>query len=174
MSFATLQNAFLHWAPLLTGAAPYLALCAFVFSLMALVFIVLLERRLARLTGGKRASLEETLAVLNRDMQEMHAFRAELERYLKLAEARLRGAVSGVGVVRFNPFREGHGGNQSFAAALLDEHGTGVVISTLYARERVGVYAKPLEGGRSSFELTDEEREAVEKARTAIAGRKKL
>ena len=77
-------------------------------------------------------------------------------------------------MVRFNPFSgDGSGGNQSFAAAFLDEKGSGVVLSSLYARDRVGLYAKPIEKGASSFELTKEEKEALERAQESIAKRKK-
>ena len=81
-----------------------------------------------------------------------------------------RGAVQGVGLIRFNPFEgKGQGGNQSFALALLDEHHSGVVFSTLYSRDRVGVYGKNVEGGTSSYDLTPEEKAAIEQAVRAIA-----
>ena len=77
--------------------------------------------------------------------------------------------------MRFNPFGGTTGGNQSFAVALLDEKHSGVVFSTLYARDRVGVYAKPVEAGASSFELTGEEREAIEKAKESmVIGRNRM
>ncbi|MEK7612805.1 MAG: DUF4446 family protein [Patescibacteria group bacterium] len=159
---------------LLTSAAPMLALAAFLLALLALVVFTLLERRLSALTHGKNGTIEETLALLTRDMKEFQAFRTELEAYLKIAEMRLRGSVQGIGIVRFNPFQgDGSGGNQSFAIALLDEFGHGVVLSTLYARDRVGVYCKPIEGGKSLFETSDEERQAIEQARKHIADHKK-
>ncbi len=109
-----------------------------------------------------------------RDMKEFKEFRTELEKYLKLAESRLRGSVSGIGIVRFNPFSgEGQGGNQSFALAVLDEQGSGVVLSTLYSRDRVGVYAKPLAAFASTYELSDEEKQAIERAREQIAKHRK-
>ncbi|MDE1925290.1 MAG: DUF4446 family protein [Patescibacteria group bacterium] len=154
-------------------AAPYTAAGALVLALASFLYMLALRRRLARLLMGRTGSLEETIAVLAREMQEMKAFRGELEKYLKLVETRLRGGLSGLGVVRFNPFAgTGQGGNQSFAAALLDEEGHGVVLSTLYARDRVGVYAKPIEHGSSSYELTGEEKEAIQKAQGAVAARK--
>ena len=103
-------------------------------------------------------------------MRDMQEFKSEVERYLKLVEQRLRGSVSGVGVVRFNPFSTGgQGGNQSFATAFLDEEGSGVVFSTLYARNHVGVYAKPIDKGLSTYELSDEEKGAIAEARRSIA-----
>jgi len=158
----------------LTGAAPFIAVGASLLALLSLIYATLLERRLSRLTLGRSGSLEETLTVLSREMREMQEFKGEVERYLKLVEQRLRGSVSGVGVVRFNPFvTDGQGGNQSFAIALLDEEGFGVVFSTLYARNHVGVYAKPLERGISTYELSDEEKRAIAEARQSIAAHKK-
>ena len=174
MSGTSLQPALAHASVYLAAAAPYLALSAALFSLLALIAMTLLERRLVRLTLGRGGTLEETLSVLGRDMKEMQTFRGELEKYLKLSESRLRGSVQGVGVVRFNPFEgQGQGGNQSAAVAFLDEKGSGVVFSTLYARDRVGVYAKPIENGTSTFELTAEERQALEIARAKVVAHKK-
>ena len=156
----------------LSAAAPYAALGALLLAVLGLVLLFLLRRRIGRLARGKNGSMEETIDLLAREMKEMQEFRAELEQYLKFAESRLRGSVQGVGVVRFNPF-EAQGGNQSFAAAFLDERGDGAVFSTLYARERVSVYCKPIEGGSSTFDLTDEEKEAINRAKQSIAKNKK-
>jgi hypothetical protein len=154
--------------------APYIAAAAVLIAFLALISITLVERRLSRLTLGRNGSLEEALAVLSREMKETREFRSEVERYLKLVEGRLRGSVSGVGLVRFNPFAaDGQGGNQSFAAAFIDEEGSGVVLSTLYARNHVGVYAKPLINGASTYELSQEEKEAIEQARQSAARHKK-
>jgi hypothetical protein len=158
----------------LTLAAPYAALAALVLAIVLLFMHLSLRRRLARLALGRNGSIEETIAILMRDMKEFKEFRTELEKYLKLAESRLRGSVSGLGVVRFNPFSgEGQGGNQSFALAALDEQGQGVVLSTLYSRDRVGVYAKPLSAFASTYELSDEEKQAIERAREQIAKHRK-
>jgi hypothetical protein len=74
-----------------------------------------------------------------------------------------RGTIRNVGVVRFNPFPDA-GGDQSFAIALLDSEGTGVVISSLHARTDTRVFAKPVEGGRSRYPLSEEEQDAIRKA----------
>ena len=98
-----------------------------------------------------------------------------MEVYLKHVEVRLQHSTQGVGFVRFNPFPTGGGGggNQSFAVAFIDEKLSGVVLSTLYARDRVGVYGKPIEKGTSSFELTAEEKEAIEKAKLSLSAHRK-
>jgi hypothetical protein len=155
-------------------AAPYAALGALVLALIGVVYALFLGARLRRLALGRSGSLEETIGVLSREVRELKTFRGELEQYLKFAEARLRSGVSGVGIVRFNPFSgDGSGGNQSFAVALVDERGFGVVLSSLYARDRASVYAKSIESWASPHELSQEEKAAIEKAKGQIAARKK-
>jgi hypothetical protein len=169
MSAASLKGALAHTSYYLALAAPWVAAGAFVLAVIALLLLLGLRRRLARLALGRTGSIEESVNILLRDSKEMKKFRSELEQYLKLAESRLRGSIRGVGLVRFNAYGGSTGGNQSFAVALLDERRSGVVFSTLYARDRVGVYAKPIEAGASTFELTQEEREALEKAKQSMA-----
>jgi hypothetical protein len=70
------------------------------------------------------------------------------------------------GMVRFNPFSH-TGGDHSFALALADANGYGVVVSSLHARDSTRVYAKALADWESSYPLTDEEQEAIAKARGA-------
>lgn len=73
-------------------------------------------------------------------------------------------SITKVGLVRFNPFSD-TGGDQSFAAALLDANDNGIVLSSLHSRGTTRVFSKPVKGGKSDYNLSDEEKEAVEKAR---------
>lgn len=150
----------------ITLAAPYLALGALVLAIVGIGFAYWLHRRMRLLTLRRGDSLEDTLGELTRRARELQTFREELEVYLKGAETRIQKSVQGIGVVRFNPFEgDGSGGNQSFSAAFVDEHGDGIVLSAIYSRTgQTSVYGKPLLRGTSTFELTDEEREAIRKA----------
>jgi hypothetical protein len=65
-----------------------------------------------------------------------------------------------VAVHRYDAF-EDMGGKLSFSAAFLDAHGTGVVISCINGRMEARTYAKPVEQGRSSYNLSPEEQEAI-------------
>ncbi len=73
---------------------------------------------------------------------------------------RVAGAVQHVGVVRFDAFRD-LGGLLSFAVALLDDRGNGLVFSSIYGRSESRTYAKPVVERSSSYELSPEEREAI-------------
>jgi len=71
--------------------------------------------------------------------------------------------VQKVGVVRFNPFEE-TGGDQSFSIALLNGYNTGLVVTVLHARQRTRLYVKPIKKGRSTLELSAEEKKAIGEA----------
>jgi len=72
--------------------------------------------------------------------------------------------VQKVGLVRFNPFSE-TGGDHSFSLALLNAKDDGIVLTGLHSRERTRLYLKPLKKGRSEYELSTEEKKAIEKAK---------
>ncbi len=139
---------------------------AFIVIVIALIVIILkLNSRVSKLLEGKDAkSLEDTLIHIIDEIKRMNAAQEGTDKIIKDLNKRLKTSVTGVGVVRFNPFTNS-GGNQSFAVALLNEHGNGVIISTLYGRERTSIFAKPVVKFKSEYELTKEEVEALEEAK---------
>lgn len=68
-----------------------------------------------------------------------------------------------LGLVRFDAFDE-MGGKLSFSAALVDDHGDGVVITAINGRHEARMYAKRIENGRSDHNLSSEEEEAISEA----------
>jgi hypothetical protein len=71
--------------------------------------------------------------------------------------------VRRVGILRYDAF-EDVGGRLSFSCALLDEHGTGVVITSINGRQETRVYAKPVTRSTSTYNLSLEEEEAIRQA----------
>jgi len=65
------------------------------------------------------------------------------------------------------------GGDQSFSLALLDKRNSGVVITSLYAREGNRVYGKPIKEGTSEYPLSEEEKKAIEEAKKTNGDGKK-
>lgn len=130
-----------------------------------------LERRLAGITRGEDGqSLERVLAAHLMRVAEVEADLADAAKRLSGLEGDARHAFQRIGFVRFNPF-EDTGGNQSFALALLDADGDGVVVSSLHARGLTRIYAKALGAGRPEATLSAEEAEAVTLALGASLGR---
>jgi len=139
--------------------------------LVALVWLVALTVRLSRavrtyreLTGGvKPGNLEQIMSMHVGRINQHDRRLTEVDEALRNLTAVLVGAIQRVGLIRFNPFDE-TGGDQSFAIALLDQQGHGLVLSSLHNRTETRVYAKPVEGGRSRYTLSDEEQQAVTQA----------
>lgn len=138
-------------------------LSGFIIFLL-IIWIIRLEIRFSRLTAGKSDNLEDSIMHLKDKQQEAEKFMGEMEKYLTDVEKRLQKSVQAVETVRFNAF-DGVGANQSFATALLNQHGDGVIFSSLYGRERTSVFSKPLKNHASEHGLSDEEKQAVKKAK---------
>lgn len=120
-----------------------------------------LEHRLKTLfTASSGADLEAMLQSYLAQVQETASQVRDLNALAKRLQVAARYSLQHMGVVRFNPFPD-TGGNQSFAIALVDGHGNGVVISSLHAREGTRVYAKPLKNWESDYALTEEEKQAI-------------
>lgn len=131
--------------------------------ILLVIWVITLERRITKLLSGKSgASLEEIIARHAGSLEELFHSRTEIQGELAKLDARIKRKMETARTKRFNPFAgTGTGGNQSFATALLDEKGDGVVLSTLYSREKVSIFAKPVKDRTSEFELTEEEQEVL-------------
>ena len=121
------------------------------------------------LIGVDSAHIGESLTHVSGELAELKTFRTETEAYLASAEQRLQKGIRSVHTVRFNPFKgTGGGGNQSFATTLLNEKGDGVIISSLYSREYVSVFSKPVAGFVSEHGLSEEETESLSHAKKGL------
>ena len=78
-------------------------------------------------------------------------------------QALVDASVRHVALLRFDAF-EDVGGRLSFSCALLDDHGTGVVLTSINGRQETRVYAKPISEGASSYNLSAEEAETIRQA----------
>jgi len=139
-------------------------------TVILIVWIIRLETRINKLLQGKNIdSIEDAIVKINEDSKTLHSFRNDSVEYLKNIEARLKRSVQAVETIRYNPFKgTGSGGNQSFATAFVNEKGDGAVISSLYSRDHVGIFSKPIKKFVSEFEMTEEERLALKSAKDSL------
>ncbi len=120
------------------------------------------EKRLKRFfQGNKACDLEESFHLLDQKIKELETTKKEHTQILTNHNSRLQHMVKSVPLTRFNPFPEA-GGNQSFAMSLIDEQGNGVILSSLYARDRMSVFAKGVQTGKGQQELSSEEQKILE------------
>ena len=110
----------------------------------------------------KITSIDEKLEILDKSDKKI------VEEMNKL-ENKLGNSLQNTEVIRFNPFKnDGVGGDQSFAATLLNKKGDGLIISSLYARENVRVFAKPVKNWESKYELSEEEKSVLSKTKSLV------
>ncbi len=133
-------------------------------SLWLIIITILLVRLMTHyqsLTKGLAqkdliSALNSFIAKTGQNHEAIESVRKELENEKKNGQLHLQH----LGFKRFNPFTD-TGGNQSFILSLLDENGTGVVISSLHSRENTRVYAKQIEKGRCPDQELSKEEQAV-------------
>jgi uncharacterized protein DUF4446 len=144
-----------------------LAVVAVVLSISALLLSVgrsWFERRDRSLGGGRG---DERIDVLvethSRGIDRLERAMRQLATGEKRLAERMQATVQHVGVVRFDAF-EDMGGRLSFSAALLDDNGDGVVITSINGRKDTRCYAKQVRNRTSIHNLSEEEEQAIREA----------
>jgi hypothetical protein len=124
-----------------------------------------LHRSYALLQAGE--GRETIVDVMARTMEDFAELRDEVQRLevgLSATQRDLAMALRHVSVVRYDAFGD-MGGRFSFSAALLDDAGDGLVITSIHARSETRTYLKGLARGDSDITLSPEEQQAVRIAR---------
>lgn len=120
-----------------------------------------LQQKYDFFTQGDNKNWDE---ILTQTLTEVRAAKddlKELEEHQKAMREQMKGCVQKVKLMRYNAFTD-TGSNLSYSLAVLDENNNGVVLSSLYGREDNRTYAKPVENGKSTYQLSDEEKEVLE------------
>ena len=157
--------------PLDIATLSILAVALAIAVVVLVLWVAWLQRSLAvrrprrrRVVGeGESVGLDE---LLDRQFRRLDTVAERVDALNRLhhdLEGLAQRSIQKVGVVRFNPFAD-TGGDQSFAVALLDAEGNGVVLSSLHGRADTRIFAKPVRAGRSKHALSDEEQDAIRKA----------
>lgn len=138
-----------------------LVLIALGLSLLAVFFGVV--------GGGRRSDVgatppaDEVVGTLLTRIERIERAVRTLHGTDKRQQLQIEAGVRRVGLLRYDAF-EDVGGRLSFSCALLDEHGNGVVLTSINGRQETRVYAKPVQAGASSYNLSNEEAEAIRQA----------
>jgi hypothetical protein len=162
----------------LTSTQGIVALAAAAVAVAALVLAIVLAVKLRRLRAAQRSVLGEAgerdlvahAARLETGFVELRDWIEEtaqhLEERMRNADARMDGCIAYRSLIRYDAYGE-MSGRQSSSMALLDEHRSGVVVSSILHRDQARVYVKQVVEGESELDLSPEEQEAID---TALAG----
>lgn len=139
----------------------------------ALILACVLWVRVARARAAQRAllgdgpdtvNLVDGQAALAGDIRalraDLDALRARVEGEARFVRDELATVIRFQGLVRYDAYRD-MGGGQSWSMALLDEGGSGTVMSCLHARDHARVYVKDVVEGASGQRLSPEEARAI-------------
>lgn len=140
------------------------ALVAFLTTVFLALRLSKVRRHYALLRGDGEP--RDVIAVVNNAMKKLGAQERRIDGLAASLEEQAaigRFAIQRFGIVRYDAFEE-MGGQLSFSAAFLDDHGDGVLISSINGRTETRTYAKPVKALASSHNLSDEERRAIEAA----------
>lgn len=132
---------------------------------LLLLWVIVLEWRISKfLKGSSGKTLEGSITTLISENKDHKATSKKTDERLSRLEKDITEDLAKIGLMKFNAFSE-QGGNQSFALALLDRNGNGILFSSMYTRERVSTYMKNIENFTCSSDLLPEEKKALEKAK---------
>lgn len=137
--------------------------------LTALIFLMIRFQRKLNLftTGSNGSSLESVMQELLKKQENSQINHKKLYDIVQTIHNRVTTSHRGFALMKYNAY-ENIGGNQSFSFVLLDENGTGMVLSSLYSRERSNVFAKPISQFKSEIELTRDEQKVLKQAMESL------
>lgn len=149
----------------------YLLILTFIVIVLFVGFFILLvnnvkmnkkyKKFMQKLGDGK--NLEEDLENFMYKVDRVEKQNVEITNFCKNLDDDISKCIQKVGIVRYSAFKD-TGSDLSFAVALLNDENSGVVFNGIYSREMSNIYAKPIDCGKSTYTLSEEEAEALEKA----------
>lgn len=115
------------------------------------------QRRLQALTRGiDGRNLEEVFAAHLETVARVDRRMDAVEQAVAVLQAQIPHCLQKISLLRYDAFDD-VGGEQSFTVALLDQRGDGILLTSVYSRMDVRVYAKSIRNGRASHTLSAEE-----------------
>lgn len=135
-----------------------------------LIFLTYRQQKMYKRVGevfdtSKNGDIYKILEKYLKETKEVESYAKKVEIEMAKISKKMQKSIQKIGFVRYNPFgKNDTGGNQSFSIALLDNDDSGLVITSMHAREGTRVYGKSVSQGKSTNTLSDEEVEAIEKA----------
>ena len=149
----------------------FLIVISVVLCILVIAFIVLLVKLFSinkkyktfinKLGNGN--NIEEDLENYMYRVERVEKQNAEIREIINSIDANMANCIQKIGIVRYNAFKD-TGSDLSFALAMLDEKNNGVVLNGIYSREMSNIYAKPVENGKSTYTISEEEQQAIQKA----------
>ena len=149
----------------------YLFVILFVLQVAIIVLLCLVYDKYNRLQnsynvfmkGKNGKSLEKSIFRRFEKLKKIEKLAEENREEIDKIYKKMEGHYQKVGIVKYDAFHE-MGGDLSFALTMLDENNTGWILNAMHSREGCYTYIKEVIKGESYIELSEEERDCLEKA----------
>lgn len=109
-------------------------------------------------------NIENTFKEIEKMVNNVNEENKIIKANCKSLEKQLNECFQNIGIVKYDAFDD-VGSKLSFAIALLDNNENGFIINSVYGRSSSNVYAKRIENGNSLQTLSEEEINALNKAK---------
>ena len=152
-----------------SSVADALTVTGVVLGVLALLVAVAAWLRLGRMkrdytvlqgSEGQTGSFVEAVARKSAEVDALRRDVAVVSGRLEQTRADVADSIRHVAVVRFDAFGD-MGGRLSFAVALLDDAGDGLVVTSINGRSETRTYAKGVKAGASDQTLSPEEEQVI-------------
>ena len=148
----------------------YVFIVLFVLQIILIILLVLLNDKYKRLQktysvfmrGKNGKSIEKNILKKFEELDEISALVKVNEKEIEEIRKKMEGHYQKAGIVKYDTFHE-MGGNLSFALTMLDENDNGWIFNAMHSREGCYTYIKEIVRGESYIELSEEERQCLEK-----------
>lgn len=119
----------------------------------------------AFMTGAEGSNLEKLVLQKFERLEQIEIEETKIENRIGKIEKSFARTYQKMGIVKYDAFKE-LGGQLSFALALLDEENNGFLLNAMHStREGCYTYVKEIVNGEASVVLSEEEKQALEKAK---------
>ena len=125
------------------------------------------KQRYDHLLRGNNAelNLEEVLVSINDQLEKSNKEIRTIDQRAIDAKDKTMGAVSNMAVVNYDAF-DGQTNELSFSLCLLDNFHNGIILTNLYSNDGSTIYVKEIINGSSEKDLSQNELEALNKAKS--------
>ena len=125
-----------------------------------------ISRKYYALTSGKKAKdLEDIMLTRFNEMDKIKARMKKYHKDHKTFKGHLDSCYNKMGLVKYDAF-DSMAGELSFSLALLNDENSGLVLTSMHSKQGCYTYAKEIIKGDSYIALSNEEKEAIKKAKT--------
>ena len=148
----------------------YIFVVLFIMQIILIILLVLLGDKYKRLKksysvfmrGKNGKSIEQTIFNKFEEREEISDLVKINEKEIEDLRKKVESHYQKAGIVRYDAFHE-MGGNLSFALTMLDENDNGWILNAMHSREGCYTYIKEIVRGESYIELSEEEKQCLEK-----------